>query len=245
MMNMELIRSNLDLCEREWGSGARERAVEHALLLAQLLISQSTPVIQEMRGDTDAGLSAYIAALRSASSLVSVLRTAERELNVSNMGELLKDRIRQVSSVLEEKNGELEELTREHKELLDSEQSLRDRERELNGQKEKIKELIRIRTEQLPALTRKIQVRKQELKERNAACRKARTELEQLLAECAETVSLSKKLPDASGLIDADGLIAQAKTSGEALSAHLEETSERLREVIDGLAQFYERHTYD
>ena len=241
MMNMELIRSNLDLCEREWGSGARERAVEHALLLAQLLISQSTPVIQEMRGDTDAGLSAYIAALRSASSLVSVLRTAERELN----GELLKDRIRQVSSVLEEKNGELEELTREHKELLDSEQSLRDRERELNGQKEKIKELIRIRTEQLPALTRKIQVRKQELKERNAACRKARTELEQLLAECAETVSLSKKLPDASGLIDADGLIAQANTSGEALSAHLEETSERLREVIDGLAQFYERHTYD
>lgn len=242
-MNIELIRQNLDACEKEMKNGKEEEACERAFLTARMLISQAAPVFDTVSSaptDIDKLRKIYISYMGTANELHSLFIQIAPYFNSLELAVKLKERIVTVNEMFERKRAELEEEEKRNEKLLQEEKKLKQEEAELKNLRDKVKELSQLQEKELQNYRNEIAYWKDLKTKLKDTCEECRKELSLLKAELDENSALIRNMPDTLGVKSVDDLIKYAKS----LEPDIQEKRSTSAEVIDRILEEIERiHT--
>lgn len=210
-MNIELIRQNLDACEKEMKNGSETKACEMAFLTARMLISQTAPVFDMISAeptDIDVLRKVYIAYVGVANELNALFVQTAPYFDIAKLPGILKERIAAVNEMFERKREELNEEEKVNEALLQREEVLRQEEKKLKEIRDKVRELKQLSEE-----------------------------ISLLKAELDENSVLIRNMPDTVGIKSVDDLIKYAKS----IEPEIEEKQIISEKVIDQILEEIER----
>lgn len=221
-MNFELVRSNIDYCEKLLQSGNHKEAMRVAYEVAKLIINYAGKIVDINKYEDL--VDRNIALLSIAGEIQSQLSDVSSCLSGQTVSEEIRKRTKDVLGAFKDTESEISVIIETNKKLLSAEDALKNKKNELEETKEKVSELLTLKNNKIEEINNEIESIKKEISKKEEEINQAKQELEELkdelqsyiindkrISEIKENILTIKLLPDSTRFESVDKLIDNLK----------------------------------
>lgn len=237
-MNFELIRMNLDSCEKMLQSGNHKEAMRTAYEVAKMMMNYAGKII-DINKDEDL-IDRNIALLSNAGAIQSQLSVINSRLSGKTVLEGIRKRTEDVLNAFNDTETEISDTIKANEELISEEDALKKKKKELVETKKKVAELLNLKNNEIKNI-------ENDISKINDKISKKEQEIDQLQQEKNEVIeqlneletTLQKYIKEnklASKEIEENILTIKAfpnSTSFESVDKLLADVKERLNNIPD------------